>query len=113
MGCGRWDADRLAVLRRRPDLLAVHSLTRQAAPGVLHDPDGRALALLDVGEVAHYLVRPDGHVGYCAAGADLDGLNRYLTRWLGGRRRPGGVTGSTPSSRLGDAAPWRGRDPAA
>ena len=82
---GRWDVDRLAALRRRhPDLLAVHHLTRQATPGVLHDPDGGALSRLGVPEVAHYLVRPDGHVGYRAAGPDLDGLDHHLARWLPG-----------------------------
>jgi flavin-dependent dehydrogenase len=43
-----------------------------------------ALARLGVGEVAHYLVRPDGHLGYRAAGTDLGGLERYLARWLPG-----------------------------
>jgi hypothetical protein len=52
---GRWDAGRLAALGR-----------------------------LGVREVAHYLIRPDGHVGYRAAGTDLDGLERHLTRWLSG-----------------------------
>jgi hypothetical protein len=28
--------------------------------------------------------RPDGHVGYRAAGTDLDGLARNLARWLPG-----------------------------
>jgi hypothetical protein len=49
----------------------------------------RALALLGVREVAHYLVRPDGHVGYRAAGTALDGLERYLARWLPGAADPG------------------------
>ena len=92
LACGpvdRWDADRLAALaRRHPGLLAVHHLTRQAVPGVLHDPDGAALARLGVPEVAHYLVRPDGHVGYRAAGTDLDGLERHLARWLPGTTAP-------------------------
>ena len=30
---------------------------------------------------AHY-IRPDGHVGYRAAGTDLDGLQRHLAHWL-------------------------------
>jgi 2-polyprenyl-6-methoxyphenol hydroxylase-like FAD-dependent oxidoreductase len=34
------------------------------------------------GETAHYLVRPDGYVAYRAAGTDLTGLDRYLSRWL-------------------------------
>jgi 2-polyprenyl-6-methoxyphenol hydroxylase-like FAD-dependent oxidoreductase len=84
--CGRtdeWDADQLAALRgRHPDLLAAHHLTREAAAGALHDVDGQALARLGVNETAHYLIRPDGHIGYRAAGTDLDGLQQYLNRWL-------------------------------
>jgi hypothetical protein len=37
-----------------------------------------------VSDTAHYLIRPDGHIGYRAAGTDLDGLQRYLARWLPG-----------------------------
>ena len=33
-------------------------------------------------QTAHYLIRPDGHVGYRAAGTDLDGLQRHLAHWL-------------------------------
>ncbi len=67
---------------RDPDTLAVHHLTRQATPGGPHDVDGQVLAQLGVNDTAHYLVRPDGHVGYRAAGTDLDGLGGYLARWL-------------------------------
>jgi 2-polyprenyl-6-methoxyphenol hydroxylase-like FAD-dependent oxidoreductase len=84
--CGRpgnWDASHLAVIRGRyPDTLAVHHLTRQATPGALHDLDGQALAQLGANDTAHYLIRPDGHIGYRAAGTDLDGLGGYLARWL-------------------------------
>jgi 2-polyprenyl-6-methoxyphenol hydroxylase-like FAD-dependent oxidoreductase len=80
---GGWDAGQLAALRgRSADTLAVHHLTREAAPGALHDVEGQAFARLGVKEAAHYLVRPDGHVGYRAAGTDLDELQAYLTRWL-------------------------------
>jgi 2-polyprenyl-6-methoxyphenol hydroxylase-like FAD-dependent oxidoreductase len=80
---GSWTASQLTALRSRyPDTLAVHHLTREAAPGVLHDLDGRAFARLGVASTAHYLVRPDGHIGYRSGGADLDGLQRYLDRWL-------------------------------
>jgi 2-polyprenyl-6-methoxyphenol hydroxylase-like FAD-dependent oxidoreductase len=86
--CGRpgdWDAGRLAALRdRHPGVLAVHHLTREAAPGALRDVEGQALARLGVERAAHYLVRPDGHVGYRAAGTDLGGLERHLARWLPG-----------------------------
>lgn len=36
-------------------------------------------------QAAHYLVRPDGHIAYRAAGTNLDGLHNYMDRWL----RPG------------------------
>ena len=31
---------------------------------------------------AHYLVRPDGHIGYRSGGTQLLGADRYLSRWL-------------------------------
>jgi hypothetical protein len=37
---------------------------------------------LDPTHTAHYLVRPDGHIAYRAAGTNLDGLRAYLQRWL-------------------------------
>jgi hypothetical protein len=78
-----WDADQLTAVRARyRDVLAVLHLTRDATPDALHDLDGQAFARLGVKETAHYLIRPDGHVGYRAAGTDLDGLQRYLARWL-------------------------------
>jgi hypothetical protein len=33
-------------------------------------------------QTAYYVIRPDGHVGYRAAGTDLHGLERYLAHWL-------------------------------
>jgi FAD binding domain len=80
---GDWDAAQLAELQRRhPGVLAVHHLTRDAGPGALHDRDGQALARLGVQRSAHYLIRPDGHVGYRAAGTDLQGLRDHLAHWL-------------------------------
>jgi 2-polyprenyl-6-methoxyphenol hydroxylase-like FAD-dependent oxidoreductase len=80
---GDWDAGRpTAVGARYREVLAVHHLTHEAAPGALHDVDGQAFARLGVEQAAHYLVRPDGHVGYRAAGTDLDGLQRHLAHWL-------------------------------
>jgi 2-polyprenyl-6-methoxyphenol hydroxylase-like FAD-dependent oxidoreductase len=82
-GPGDWDAGQLAAVRGRyREVLAVHHLTREAAPGVLNDVDGQAFTRLGVEQAAHYLVRPDGHVGYRAAGTDLDGLQRHLAHWL-------------------------------
>ena len=84
--CGRpgdWDARRVATVSgRHAGTLAVHHLTREAARGALHDLDGQAFARLGVKGTAQYLIRPDGHIGYRCAGTDLDGLQRYLSRWL-------------------------------
>jgi 2-polyprenyl-6-methoxyphenol hydroxylase-like FAD-dependent oxidoreductase len=84
--CGppeEWDASQLAAIRAGyPDTVAVHHLTREVTPGALHDVDGQALRRLGVSGTAQYLVRPDGHIGYRAAGTALDGLGRYLARWL-------------------------------
>jgi 2-polyprenyl-6-methoxyphenol hydroxylase-like FAD-dependent oxidoreductase len=80
---GGWNASQLSAVRRRyRDTLAVHHLTQDAAPGALHDVDGQALVRLGAADAAHYLVRPDGHVAYRAAGTDLDGLQHHLARWL-------------------------------
>jgi 2-polyprenyl-6-methoxyphenol hydroxylase-like FAD-dependent oxidoreductase len=80
---GDWHPSQLTTLRHRyADTLAVHHLTRTAAPGALHDLHGQAFARLGVNDRAQYLIRPDGHVGYRAGGDDLAGLQRYLTRWL-------------------------------
>jgi 2-polyprenyl-6-methoxyphenol hydroxylase-like FAD-dependent oxidoreductase len=82
-GPGDWDAGQLAAVRGRyREVLAVHQLTREAAPDALHDVDGQAFTRLGVEQAAHYLIRPDGHVGYRAAGTDLDGLQRHLAHWL-------------------------------
>jgi 2-polyprenyl-6-methoxyphenol hydroxylase-like FAD-dependent oxidoreductase len=73
---------------RDAGLVAVHHLTRETVPGALHDPDGTALRRLGLDpagrHAAHYLIRPDGHIGYRAGGTDLSGLHAYLTRWLPG-----------------------------
>jgi hypothetical protein len=66
------------------DVLTVHRLSAQASGTGLRDPSGRALRRLGVGpnDTAHYLVRPDGYVGYRASGTDLTGLHAYLRRWI-------------------------------
>jgi len=33
-------------------------------------------------DTTHYLIRPDGHIGYRAGGTDLTILTGYLPRWL-------------------------------
>ncbi|MCF1599285.1 FAD-dependent monooxygenase [Streptomyces muensis] len=67
-----WPDERLApLLAGRADLLTVHRLGDQGPW-----PD-----------VAQGLVRPDGHLGYVARGADLAGLRAYVAHWLNGTRR--------------------------
>ncbi|HZC26481.1 MAG TPA: hypothetical protein VE287_05620, partial [Actinopolymorphaceae bacterium] len=62
-------------------------LTREGAPGVLHDPDGTALHRLGAAgpEAALYLVRPDGYIGFVGGAGALPRLQTYLAEWL----RPG------------------------
>ena len=62
----------------------MHHLTAHNTPGALHDPNGQALRRLGLTptQTAHYLLRPDGHVGYRAGGTNLTGLTRYLKYWL-------------------------------
>jgi hypothetical protein len=90
--CGRpddWDAGQLANLRRRhPDTLTVHQLTRDAAPRALQDVEGQGFSRLGVEHSAHYLIRPDGHIAYRAAGTGLDGLQDYLDHWLAESHNP-------------------------
>jgi 2-polyprenyl-6-methoxyphenol hydroxylase-like FAD-dependent oxidoreductase len=78
-----WRPDEVSRLRERyGKLMAVHKLTREAAPGVLHDPNGSALTRLGAKQPAQYLVRPDGHIGFRSGGADLRGAEHYLDHWL-------------------------------
>jgi hypothetical protein len=75
-----------------PEVVAVHRLSRDNRAGTLHDQQGLASRRLGVrpSEPAHYLVRPDGYIGYRATGTDLTGLRGYLQHWLaaGSRTRP-------------------------
>ena len=81
---GRFDHDAPAsLLRRVPVPLHVHHLATTPADGAIVDPEGRLLRRLGVRDAAVLLVRPDGHVGYRAAGTDLDGLVHHLTHTLG------------------------------
>jgi 2-polyprenyl-6-methoxyphenol hydroxylase-like FAD-dependent oxidoreductase len=83
-----WQPTTTASPWRKAGLVTIHHLTRQPIPGALHDPDGTALRRLGLHPAgqhpAHYLIRPDGHIGYRAGGTDLTGLHTYLTRWLPG-----------------------------
>ena len=76
------------LAERYGDLVTVHRLTRDNTPDALWDHTGQAsdrLGLRDHIDAAHYLIRPDGHIGYRSGGADLQGLHTYLERWT----RPG------------------------
>jgi 2-polyprenyl-6-methoxyphenol hydroxylase-like FAD-dependent oxidoreductase len=84
-GDGPWDeAAVAAVCQRAGGLLRVQRLAREGGPGRLADPEGAVLASLGAGDgvPAQYLVRPDGHVAFRQAGAELDRLARYVGRWL-------------------------------
>jgi hypothetical protein len=92
-----WSNDQLGGLSERyAGLVAVHRLAREASAGVLHDARGEAFARLGVEQAAHYLVRPDGHIGYRSGTTDLRGLERHLARWLPGRAA--GASDSDPVS---------------
>ena len=85
--CGppeRWSESAVDRLRRGR-ILRVHRLTRTPAAGALHDDRGDAYRRLGVERVAQYLVRPDGHVGFRSASADLAQVTAYLDRWLAAR----------------------------
>jgi 2-polyprenyl-6-methoxyphenol hydroxylase-like FAD-dependent oxidoreductase len=89
-----WNGEEVAALQNRyAGLVAIHHLSREAAPGVLHDADGQAFARLGIETTAQYLIRPDGHIGYRSGGPNLNGLERYLARWL-----PGAGVASTAES---------------
>ena len=82
-----WDDDQLARLSGRyAGVLTVHRLAREATAGALHDVRGETFARLGIEQAAHYLVRPDGYIAYRSGATDLGGLERYLARWLPGRR---------------------------
>jgi hypothetical protein len=75
------------MLRTRyADLLAVHYLDRHGAPGVLVDTAGEAPSRLGLpdgrSDVAQYLVRPDGYIGFRCGGADLAEAAVYLEEWF-------------------------------
>jgi hypothetical protein len=81
-----WPADQLATIQEQHGaLVAVHRLTRGAetAGGIMLDPSGTALARLSAQHAAHYLVRPDGHIGYRSGATSMLGVRRYLAHWLG------------------------------
>jgi 2-polyprenyl-6-methoxyphenol hydroxylase-like FAD-dependent oxidoreductase len=62
------------------DLIRVATVSADAAPGVWTDPTRSVLRRFGLrgSDVAHFLVRPDGYIGYRARGSDLTGVNAYL-----------------------------------
>jgi 2-polyprenyl-6-methoxyphenol hydroxylase-like FAD-dependent oxidoreductase len=84
------DAALASLLERHSGLIKLHRLVRQAFPTALVD-DGRALALLGVGDLAQVLVRPDGYIAFRCGGSDLDALTRYLAEWYPDPSRSQGI----------------------
>jgi 2-polyprenyl-6-methoxyphenol hydroxylase-like FAD-dependent oxidoreductase len=82
--CGPADAWPASVTAGIGDPIANHRLSSAEAPGLLQDLDGQAHRRLGLsaGDLATFLIRPDGHVGYRSGGPDLTGLQSYLRRWL-------------------------------
>jgi 2-polyprenyl-6-methoxyphenol hydroxylase-like FAD-dependent oxidoreductase len=80
-----WTTERIEALGPASGAqLTVDRLGADSAPGAWHDPDGRALRRLGLSadDVALYLVRPDGHVGYRSGTAGVTEMSGYLNRWL-------------------------------
>jgi 2-polyprenyl-6-methoxyphenol hydroxylase-like FAD-dependent oxidoreductase len=76
-----WPPAESLLDRRHTGLVRIHRLTTEPRPDALVDTDGHAhrrLGLRPNGGPAHHLVRPDGHIAYCAAGPDLTRLLAYL-----------------------------------
>jgi 2-polyprenyl-6-methoxyphenol hydroxylase-like FAD-dependent oxidoreductase len=82
----QWPADTATVLEARHAAhVDTHRLTRRPETGRLVDLHGHAhrrLGLDRTDRPAHYLIRPDLHIAYRAAGTDPTGLRAYLDRWL-------------------------------
>ncbi|HEX6337665.1 MAG TPA: FAD-dependent monooxygenase [Jiangellaceae bacterium] len=79
-----WQVTDTQLQDRWRELVTVRRLTRDD-PGALLDHTGELWRRLgaDDSSVVHYLVRPDGHIGYRSGGTDLSGVHAYLTDRLG------------------------------
>ncbi|HET6663399.1 MAG TPA: FAD-dependent monooxygenase [Acidimicrobiales bacterium] len=88
-----------ALSDRHAEVVDMHELSRHRDSGSIVDVDGHAHRRLGLGTVgaAHVLVRPDGHIGYRAAGGDLTGVRTYLDHWLTGRD-PDGTASTAPAA---------------
>lgn len=77
-----WDEAQVTALRERyADLLFVHHISRNPAPGALAD-QGEAFACLGIRRATHLLIRPDGHIAFRGEDADLAPVTHYLEHWL-------------------------------
>lgn len=80
-----WPAAELARLDQpQHGLLTLCRLDASDTSGAPRDRASVALRRLGLApaDSAHYLLRPDGYIGYRAGGTDLTGLHAYLRRWL-------------------------------
>jgi 2-polyprenyl-6-methoxyphenol hydroxylase-like FAD-dependent oxidoreductase len=80
-------AGQAGAIGRHADLIETHRLAHEPTSGALYDMHDHAhqrLGLSRTESAAHYLIRPDGHIAYRAAGTDVAGLHTYLARWLMG-----------------------------
>jgi 2-polyprenyl-6-methoxyphenol hydroxylase-like FAD-dependent oxidoreductase len=78
-----WNAGGVHQLRDEfRGVLGVTYLTSEDSDEALVDAGSEALRRLGVDGTAQYVIRPDGHVGFRCAGADLAGAADYLRRWF-------------------------------
>lgn len=78
-----WDGAQIPQIEKRYGaLLSIQHLARTGSDSVLLDPTGSVLTLLGVRDQAIYVIRPDGHIGYRAAGTSLDGAVAHLSTLL-------------------------------
>jgi hypothetical protein len=63
-----------------PPYVTTTKLSSTSGPGVWTDSEHAVLRLLGIetGDSAHYVIRPDGHVGYRARGNNLAGAREYF-----------------------------------
>ena len=59
----------------------MYCLSPAGSDSPLVDEKGSAFARLGVRNAAHYLVRPDGYIGFRIAGHSFTQLNQYLAEW--------------------------------
>ena len=77
-----WRVEQLNQLEQNyADLLAVTTVGGSDDGATLVDTEGQALRQLGVRDHAQYVVRPDGHIAFRCAGADLAAATAYLDKW--------------------------------